>query len=840
MNCFMQRLIGGGRMGWSLLLLLAVLAAASASAQAQGIPQPSGRANPPAVITGIVTTQDKTVPLAGVVVSLRDERGEVASGTSEGDGTFRFESIGPGSYSLVVDVQGFDPLTMPLTVVAGQPTLAALDLKIAGVAETVDVVAPSAVVPSTGTLTSSEGLTSRQLEELGAPNGLQSALRLLVSVIEVPGGVSIKGGRPNQATLQLGPGAFVDPATGLSQVTLPDDAIDSVTVLPNPYAVEYGRFSSGLVLIQTRRATNEWKTRVNKLEPSFRTRRGQPFTIVGVSAFSPRIETGGPIIKDRLFLQQAAQYRYRTNDVPSRPQSEVKRSHRFSSFTRVDANLSPRHLLVAAAGLFPATASLTTLATFTPPDASVNMKGNVTTASVTERSLWSDALFTETTFEAHSYETDVMPRGSAPMELLPETTNGNFFNRQHRATSTYQVIESLSGASQGKWGLHLYKAGVDVLHSQYESTSASRPVLIRRSETVGATLARRLDFAPASTAQSVNSTDLALFAQDRVQPMERWYVEMGARLDRDGVLGRFNITPRIGSAVLLNASGSSVLRSGYGLFFERTPSAAGAFEAYESPTDMRFARDGATPLGPPALFQHVTAPDLRTARSLTWDVAFDHRWNPRWAAHVSVIDRRGSHELLIEPVKSATGGQLRLGSDGRSRYRELEAGIHYTGGPGIDLNVSYVRAQARADLNAFSNFYDHVLWPIVGQNEYTRARTDVPHRLLARGRAMPLKDWLLIGVLDWRSGLPYSVVNESLDFAGPRNNRRLPVYCRADLGIEHRFKIGRYRPWIGVRVDNAFNAFLPSDVQANLGSPAFGTFYNSEIRQFRIQVRFER
>jgi hypothetical protein len=33
---------------------------------------------------------------------------------------------------------------------------------------------------------------------------------------------------------------------------------------------------------------------------------------------------------------------------------------------------------------------------------------------------------------------------------------------------------------------------------------------------------------------------------------------------------------------------------------------------------------------------------------------------------------------------------------------------------------------------------------------------------------------------------------------------------------------------------------MPSDVQANLNSPAFGSFYNSEYRQFRLQVRFER
>jgi hypothetical protein len=79
-----------------------------------------------------------------------------------------------------------------------------------------------------------------------------------------------------------------------------------------------------------------------------------------------------------------------------------------------------------------------------------------------------------------------------------------------------------------------------------------------------------------------------------------------------------------------------------------------------------------------------------------------------------------------------------------------------------------------------------------------------------------------------------------LDFVGPRNDRRFPAYVRVDLGVEHRFTFGKYRPWIGVRVDNALSSFLPSDVQANISSPAFGTFYNSEYRQFRIQVRFER
>jgi hypothetical protein len=83
-------------------------------------------------------------------------------------------------------------------------------------------------------------------------------------------------------------------------------------------------------------------------------------------------------------------------------------------------------------------------------------------------------------------------------------------------------------------------------------------------------------------------------------------------------------------------------------------------------------------------------------------------------------------------------------------------------------------------------------------------------------------------------------VDEALDFVGTRNDRRLPNRARVELGLERRFFIKKWKPWIGIRAYNVFDAFLPMDVQANLGSPNFGTFYNSEYRQLRLQVRFER
>jgi hypothetical protein len=434
------------------------------------------------------------------------------------------------------------------------------------------------------------------------------------------------------------------------------------------------------------------------------------------------------------------------------------------------------------------------------------------------------------------YFSHVLPQAHNPMELLPETTLGSFYNRHERTTSTYQLTEAVSGSGEWLSGLHLYKVGADLFYTRYRSQSVSEPILVRRSD---GTLARRLDFGPRSS-QRLNSTDLAMFGQNRVQLSGRWYTEFGARLDRDGVTRRWNLTPRIGAAVLLNETGSAVLRGGYGVFFERTPSAAGVFEQYENFTERRYGADGVTLLGPSAFFQPVTIGDLRTSRSLTWDLAYDHRFSPEWAVHVGTIDRRGSRELIVQPVVMDGRGELQLRSSGRSLYREVELGVHFTHGTLIDLNVSYVRAEARGDLNAFSVFYDSVRKPVFGRNEYAPAMSDVPHRLVIRGRAMPTNRWLLIGVMDWRTGLPFSVVNEALDFVGARNSRRFPNYLRLELGIERRFKIFGYEPWLGVRALNALDAFLPVDVQANITSPAFGTFYNSEYRQFRIQARFVR
>src|SRR5262249_32726348 len=235
-------------------------------------------------------------------VTVYDASGlELASVLSDGDGHFRIAPIADGRYTVSAALEGFGPGRANAIVESGSQTSIALELPLAPLSQTVDVVAPVSIVSAADTISSAERVDSSEAEQLTGSTGLGSALRLLASVIQVPGGVSIKGGRPTQAGFQMGASTLTDPVLGLVHLTLPDEAIDSVAVMPNPYAVEYGRFSSGLVMIQTRRGGDTWHMRLTNLSPTMRTKRHEElFRVTGIAGFGPNFSIGGPLVKERL------------------------------------------------------------------------------------------------------------------------------------------------------------------------------------------------------------------------------------------------------------------------------------------------------------------------------------------------------------------------------------------------------------------------------------------------------------------------------------------------------------------------------------------------------------
>ena len=228
------------------------------------------------VLQGVVTTQG-TVNLPGAQITVTDSADrQITQILSDESGHFSVVSLPPGRYKVSALLASFVTTAVTADVVAGRSSDVVIDLPIEGISQSVEVVAQSPVVSNEGTLAPTETISGKEIDTFASSGGLQATMRLLASVIEAPNGVSIRGGRPSQAGVQLGVTTMVDPSTGMSKVLLPDDAIESVSVLPNPYAVEFGRFSSGVVVIQTRRGGDAWKLRINDIDPTFRTHRGSP------------------------------------------------------------------------------------------------------------------------------------------------------------------------------------------------------------------------------------------------------------------------------------------------------------------------------------------------------------------------------------------------------------------------------------------------------------------------------------------------------------------------------------------------------------------------------------
>jgi len=791
-------------------------AVADGQAPASQVPADSGR------VAVTVTVLEGTVRLSGASVELRSLDGNVvlAKTVSDGSGQVVFPAVPPGRYAIQTERSGFVAASSAsFNVSAGGTTQVLVDLQPTFSAET-EVRAAASPTESVQPVSSSDMLAGSVLDS--APlegDDFQSLLPLLPGIVRGPDGrLRAKGGQPTQGALQISSASLVDPSSGDFDLELPGQSLESVEVLANPFAAEYGRFSTSVVQLRTKRATNDWEIKPGNLVPRFRK------LFAGVRGFEPRFSIRGPIKRDRLLFAQDFQFRYVKDPVKSLPDEPEIGLTSFDSFTRIDAILSPRHAIAGIVVLFPREIEHLTMNTFRPPQVTPEFNQSGTSVGVTDRFAISPTIVLESTLAMRWFEINVNTDGREPMIYAPESQAGSFFADQEREVQTVQWIEALSISTDRGHGSHVFKFGLDLQDSRYDGTSVSRPVEIRRLD---GSLAERI-VAAAPTAQEVSALEVALFAQDRWRLGSRVTFEYGIRMDREDVIERVNWSPRAGVAIGVLSDGRGILRGGIGKFRQRTPLNVGAFAQFESREVTRFGVDG-VPLGAPVTYVNVPDPELRTPEAVTGNLEWNQRFGRRVLFKANYLQRNGSHEYIVEP--DPTAGAFRLQSAGRSRYRELELTARYLGGERRDLTVSYVRSHGTADLNNYDQFYGNVRNPIVRTNENSLIATDVPHRLIVRGNfGLPGK-WEIAPVVEVRSGFPFSAVDEFQDFVGARNRAgRFPRVRTVDFSLSRPWRVKKYRFRGGLKVYNLLGASAERDVQNNLTSPNYGRFFNPAER----------
>ena len=321
-------------------------------------------------------------------------------------------------------------------------------MRLTFVRESVDVVVPAnSPTESMQPVAVSDLLSGAKMDiQPLAGDDFQSLLTVLPSTIRGPEGrLRVKGGAPTTGALQMSSASLNDPSTGDFDLELPGGAVESVEVLSNPFAAEYGRFSTSVTQVRTKRGTNDWLFKPDNLVPGF----GKGFAFV--NKFEPRFSISGPLKRDRLLLGQYFQYRFvqtRVKSLPGEPQIGL---HSFDSFTRLDGVLSSRHALTGGVIYYPRKITNATLSTFRPEETTPEFWQAGFSAGFVDRLILSAHAVLESTVAVRTFQVDQKTQGTLPMAYAPQGQSGNFFNRQERHVRSLQVVEGLTCRRMTGW-----------------------------------------------------------------------------------------------------------------------------------------------------------------------------------------------------------------------------------------------------------------------------------------------------------------------------------------------------------------------------------------------------
>jgi len=788
------------------------------------------------------------VPLPGAQLTLlnRNLSADPLKMITDVMGNFAFSGLPAGDYLLTAAAPSLPESTREIHLNEGARLTVEIDLT-ASVSESVTVLAEEGLLSTTETATANV-VRDQTLKAvpLRAEN-YQSALPLTPGVVRgTSGDDNIKGAPPGRNAYTVNGADVTDPVSGKLAFDLPIEAAASVQVEENPYAAEFGRLTGGVTNLETKGGGNKFKFGAARIFPAFRYFLSGP-----IDSFRPRASVSGPLLRDRLFFLQSFEYRFTRIRVPGlAAPRDSSSSEAFNSFTQLDLVLNKANRAKLVASLFPQKSRYVGLDTFNPQETTPNIKQRGLLLSASEQSNFGDSSFLLSALSLKTFDIDVFAQGSLPLTLAPDGNTGNYFAGTRRRTRRLQWQEAYYARPLQMAGQHSLRLGAELDRTSVSTRFQNQSILIRRAD---ATLAERIDFA-APGAIAFRAGELSAFVQDHWIANQKLTIDAGLRMDRDDIARHINLAPRFSFLLAPTRNKLTVIRGGIGLFYDRTLLSVNYFDAVNpTPRDeeseegppisaslfsylperivTRYGADGRSISSGPRRFSDEVQSRLRDPRSLRWSVQIDQGLTKHLTLRLGFLNRTTTGEPIIEPVETGPAtGMLLLSSQGRARYREFQAVAVYRDLGLGEWNASYVWSSARGDLNSANNFLGDLPAVVVRPNQYGPLPFDTRHRFLIYGQIKTRLDINIAPALEVRSGFPYSVVTEQLDFVGARNRAgQFPTYLSLDVQITKGFRVPmfpKYKVRAGAAIFNLTNHFNPREVQNNLGSRRFGEFFN--------------
>ncbi len=584
-----------------------------------------------AEIAGKITDEQGAVLPGVAIVATNEDTGvfrEVATGPA---GTFFLSQLVPGQYRLVAKLEGFRTTERGGLILRVGTTLTInLSLAVGGLEETVRVTAQSPLVDTTSVRVGGN-IGTAELSELPTMNrNYFAAVALLPGIQFAPSNqmgndIIVSAGQSTQGNnVSVDGGYNADDALGTSagaQVRTPLEAIQEFQVVTSMYDAEFGRAGGAIVNAVTKAGTNQFKGVVFGYIASNRLTAADYFVKQGnlTKPTSKKREwgavIGGPIVKNKahffVSLERQVDNPNRTRTFQNRPDlnfSIAEDRTGWNTVVRFDHQISGNHTwairwLRETAPQFPIVGTRQTLASVSDEtDIDQTAVGTLTSVLGNSRvntfrlaRTWEHWWHGNECSRALGFENEAK-QSQCPPQLDQLSFLGQASTEaQGPWDSNYQIEDNFSWFVPGKKGDHELKFG-----ARYNYTELRRVSQINQNGTFRfntdlafdpanpRTYPERLTIRTGEYDAIINNHTVEAFVQDKWKMGSRTTLSVGLRYDleiipideRDNPLfaaankksptDRNNFGPRIGFTYSIDEAGKSVVRGGYGIFYNRT------------------------------------------------------------------------------------------------------------------------------------------------------------------------------------------------------------------------------------------------------------------------------
>ena len=614
-----------------------------------------------------------------------------------------------------------------------------------------------------------------------------------------------------------------NPVTGLLDMRISPDALRVIEAQSSRSSAQYGKGSGGTLSLTSGMGDDRYRFSATNFIPSVQNRKGLHF-----NEWTPRATFSGPLLKKKAWFFDGVGGTYTLTIVPELPDgADRATSWRVDNLLKGQVNLTERNILTASFLSNNFHSGNNGLSRFDPQETTTNLDGHSYLATVKDQLYASNGTLLEIGFAVNHFRDEEQPRGNLPYRISPEGTTGNFFRTSNSNARRLQWIANLTLPSAHWHGTHELKFGADLDRITFEQSNLRNPIFILREDR---TLSRLSTFAGGASFSRRNF-ESSVYAQDRWSISNRLLVESGVRVDRDSIIHRTSVAPRVAATYLVTRDGDMKLSSGIGLYYDATNLDLITRPLAGQRLDQLFANNGITPLGPPLItsFQ-VDEQSLRVPRYLNWSVGLENKLPAQIYLDTEFLQKRGHNAFAY----FETNGGFQLLNERQDRYDAFQVTLRRAFSRNYAVLAAYTRSRAHSNA-VLENNIDN---PVFGAQAGGPLPWDAPNHFISWGWMPLVKKFDFVYSLDWRSGFPFSTIDQQQRLVGDLNSRRFPDYFTLNTHLERRFTLFSYIVALRAGFNNVTNRQNPTVVNNNVDSPLFLTFGGTEHRVFTGRIRF--